>query len=310
MAVRIGPGRFAHSTLVLNTTLAGPHSGRERALCLRQRPDIQNHASHGSRRLISGTIGSNRNMSWSFVGQLEGASAGRDATWRCRMPRAIRIVRTIDDPRLEVVLPSRTFRENRKWLKSAVPGKRIQPDWDADARCWRVAKANFTDLVHAMADRYGKVRVEIEYNPRAVCTESCRNAEGNDCECSCLGRSHGGGAWLDGWIDLGEVAVGHEGRTRIAYDVRRDLRVGRLTGPGPEQWYCPKDDQWFDASDWTTEVDDEPGHWESWHNCPNGHGFPGLAPYSRRGAMTKARAGDGTPIRSRPLPHRASAQAE
>ncbi|MFI7408744.1 hypothetical protein ACIBU0_08780 [Streptomyces sp. NPDC049627] len=234
------------------------------------------------------------------------------------MQKIIRIVRTIDDPRLEVGLPSKTFRENRKWLKSAIPGKQIQPYWDADARCWRVAKANFTDLVHAMADKYGKVRVEIEYNPRAVCTESCKNADGNDCACSCLGRSHGGGTWLDGWIDLGEIAVQHEGRTRIAYDVRRDLRASKLARPamttpsglGREQWYCPNDDQWSDASDWTTEVEDEPGHWESWHNCPNGHGFPGLAPYSRPNAMTKARAGDGTPIKNRPLSHRASAQAE
>lgn len=146
------------------------------------------------------------------------------------MPEIIRIVRTIDDPRLEVGLPSKTFRENRKWLKSAVPGKQIRPDWDAEARCWRVAKANFTDLVRAMADKYGTVRVVVEYNPKMVCTDSCRNATRDDCECSCLGRSHGGGRWLEGWKDLGEIAVGHEGRTRIAYDATRG-RLGPLDRP-------------------------------------------------------------------------------
>ncbi|WP_051816785.1 hypothetical protein [Kitasatospora sp. NRRL B-11411] len=218
------------------------------------------------------------------------------------MPKIIRVVRTIDDPRLEVGLPSKTFRENRKWLKSAIPGKEIRPDWDSEARCWRVAKANFADLVRAMADKYGTVRVMIEYNPKMVCTESCRNAQGDDCACSCLGRSHGGGRWLEGWKDLGEIAVGHEGRTRIAYDVRREPRTARPAGQavttpsqlGPEQWYCPTDDQWSDADDWTKEMEGEEGFREFSHYCPNGHWFNGATPRSfsnlRVGAERMSRA--------------------
>jgi hypothetical protein len=218
--------------------------------------------------------------------------------------------------RLEVHLPFAPGRANRTWLESAVPGKETRSEWDSDARCWRVAKAHFTDLVRAMAERFGAVRVEVEYNTRMVCTESCKNAQRDDCECSCPGRSHGGGRWLDGWIDLGEITVGYGGRTCVAYDVRGDrMRAARLvrqamtrprggagqgaaplrSGPGP-QWYCPTDDQWSDADDWTTQVETEPGHRESWHTCPNGHNFPGSSPNSRRGATTKARTGDGTAI--------------
>jgi hypothetical protein len=134
------------------------------------------------------------------------------------MPNDVRVVRLIDPLRLEVHLPY--ARDNRTWLESALPGKDIRPEWDAG--CWWVAKAHFTGLVRAMAERFGTVRVEVEYNTRRACTESCKNAEGEDCECGCLGRSHGGGRWLDGWVDLGQIAVGHDGRARVMYDVRNE----------------------------------------------------------------------------------------
>jgi len=60
-------------------------------------------------------------------------------------------------------------------------------------------------------------------------------------------------------------------------------------GPNGEDWYCPTDDTWSPAASWTVEVEDEPGHRESWHNCPRGHGYPGRTPDSFPNARTKAR---------------------
>lgn len=59
------------------------------------------------------------------------------------------------------------------------------------------------------------------------------------------------------------------------------MSVELTPGPGGQEWYCPRDDAWFPASAWTVETEDEPGHRESWHNCPNRHGFPGGAPNAR-----------------------------
>ncbi|MEU3352840.1 hypothetical protein [Streptomyces sp. NPDC037389] len=67
-------------------------------------------------------------------------------------------------------------------------------------------------------------------------------------------------------------------------------------GSDTEQWYCPQDEHWSEATAWEIEVEDEPGFKQTWHTCPNGHGFPGRAPYAFRDSETKARTADGTPI--------------
>lgn len=64
------------------------------------------------------------------------------------------------------------------------------------------------------------------------------------------------------------------------------MSVDLSPGPDGQEWFCPRDDAWFPAPSWTVEVEDEPGCRESWHNCPNRHGFPGRVP----NAYTKTRS--------------------
>jgi hypothetical protein len=76
------------------------------------------------------------------------------------------------------------------------------------------------------------------------------------------------------------------GRARGAREGKSSMTVGN---GGAEQWYCPQGNRWFDATVWETEVEDEPGFKQTWHSCPNGHGFSGRTVYAFCDSETRAR---------------------
>lgn len=117
--------------------------------------------------------------------------------------------------RLDVVMPY--LYGNRDWLKGICG--RIRPEWNGQRQCWEVARAHFIRLVPALAARHGHCEVWIDHSKQTICTDTCRNATGWECDCSCLGRAHGGGLPLAGFIERGEFAIGTE-YTRVAYEVR------------------------------------------------------------------------------------------
>lgn len=58
-------------------------------------------------------------------------------------------------------------------------------------------KGNGCDYVAAVVDAlredFGSVEVIRDYSRQGFCTEQCQEATGQDCECICRGRGHGGG---------------------------------------------------------------------------------------------------------------------
>lgn len=134
------------------------------------------------------------------------------------MPNGPHIYRPLQPERMRLWMPHQGG-SNRSWLHAAL-GARIQPVYDSPSGRWLIARPHFTVLVDALLDRFEQVDVSAEFSATQKCDTRCRNAEGDDCDCSCLGEHHGGGLWGGGWFQVGET-------TLIRPDVR--LRHMRLT---------------------------------------------------------------------------------
>ncbi|MFY1673674.1 hypothetical protein ACN27G_27570 [Plantactinospora sp. WMMB334] len=119
------------------------------------------------------------------------------------------IYRPMQPDRLRLGMPY--HRNNRSWLKSVL-GDRIQPTWVKNPGYWTLARSHFTPLVDALLERFGVVFASVEFSTTQKCDTRCREALGDDCECSCLGERHGGGLWGDGWVQVGETTLLHSDR--------------------------------------------------------------------------------------------------
>lgn len=97
--------------------------------------------------------------------------------------------------RLAVRMPYRPG--NRAWLKETL-GARIRPDWDKRRGCWWVARAHFTTVVEALAQRFGRIDVYIDFRGLERCDTRCKRARGRECDCRCFGKHHGRGI-TEGW---------------------------------------------------------------------------------------------------------------
>lgn len=115
-----------------------------------------------------------------------------------------RIDRRINETRLHLRMPYRP--RNRAWLHTAL-GDMIRPEWNSAEHRWEIARPHLMRLAHALADRFGAVDVYLEYKTTDRCDTRCRDAEGDDCECSCLGEHHGGGLWGGGWVQVAETTL-------------------------------------------------------------------------------------------------------
>ncbi|WP_344287210.1 hypothetical protein [Streptomyces synnematoformans] len=114
---------------------------------------------------------------------------------------------------------------NRAWLLDELGSQRIRPDWNKDVTPgrWEIAKPHLRTLIEALADRFGEVDVYLEFSTTERCDRRCQRAEGDDCTCSCRGENHGGSAYWQRWVQVGEdTLVSNIGRVERHYLVRRE----------------------------------------------------------------------------------------
>lgn len=93
---------------------------------------------------------------------------------------------------------------NREWIKA---DKRINPTWNAEKRYWEVPKAWFESLTRRALAKYGSVYVIQPFRPLQKCAPACWNAEGVECECSCMGEHHGSGHPAGRWYEVSETCA-------------------------------------------------------------------------------------------------------
>lgn len=118
----------------------------------------------------------------------------------------------------------------RVWLQNKIPviqrpenGKlKIKPSGDGYYHPWlfregkhrpiqiknyyEVPVAWLSWLVKECLNQSRSVWIIQPYNDKQVCTASCRNAEGFECECQCLGENHGqGDVSGNGWYEINDA---------------------------------------------------------------------------------------------------------
>lgn len=120
--------------------------------------------------------------------------------------------------RLRVRLPYSTG--NRAWLRN---GKRANLQWVADGRYWELPKAWFNDFVDRALAKYGKLYIIQPYREQEKCAAACLNAQGYECQCSCMGANHGAGN--DGsWFEVSETFATRWGEHKLACRLMTDTR--------------------------------------------------------------------------------------
>jgi len=102
---------------------------------------------------------------------------------------------------------------DRVWLKSH---HRINPVWDYHLRCWETPKAWFNQLVREFVDTDGKVYVVQPYREQEKCSPACQNAQGHECQCSCMGEFHGAANIESGWFVVSDTFATRWGERQLA----------------------------------------------------------------------------------------------
>ena len=102
--------------------------------------------------------------------------------------------------------------DNRRWLQH---DKRTSPVWNRMDKRWEVPKAWFNDLVARALNRYAALYVIQPYREQEKCAPACWNAQGHECQCSCMGANHGAGH-LSGWLVVSDTFATRWGEEELA----------------------------------------------------------------------------------------------
>ncbi|WP_271621413.1 hypothetical protein [Bradyrhizobium sp. CCBAU 51745] len=83
-------------------------------------------------------------------------------------------------------------------------GRRTPPEWIGTDAYWELPKSWFNDFVDRALQRYGKVYIIQPYREQEIWARACQEAQGHECQCSCMGANHGIGN--DGsWFEVSET---------------------------------------------------------------------------------------------------------
>ncbi|WIM93135.1 DUF5710 domain-containing protein [Actinoplanes oblitus] len=110
--------------------------------------------------------------------------------------------------------------EHRAWLTGHL-GEALTTDTRG---VHAIPRERLVHLVRGLTERFQRVDVFLDHRDGEPCGPRCRDAAGDDCVCSCLGRNHGGGEFWRRCPDVAAPAlVGDSG-------VRRRHLISTATG--------------------------------------------------------------------------------
>ncbi|WP_236652527.1 hypothetical protein [Streptacidiphilus neutrinimicus] len=129
--------------------------------------------------------------------------------------------RPVGTARLRIRMPYAP--DTRAWWHDQL-GDLIRPAWNREMKCWEIARSHMREVVEALAERFGAVEVALDFRNSSRCDVRCRDAEGDDCDCQCLGENHGGAAYWRAWIQVGETTLVEPGIVQRILLVERRRR--------------------------------------------------------------------------------------
>ena len=105
--------------------------------------------------------------------------------------------------KLIVRLPFRD--DNAQWIRSLATGtRRPEVSWDSTYGAWKLPASWLNRFVEGALNRYGRLYVVQPFREMEKCAPACRDANGHECQCSCMGANHGNKDGL-GWFDISET---------------------------------------------------------------------------------------------------------
>jgi hypothetical protein len=130
------------------------------------------------------------------------------------------IVRKGKGHKLRVKLPNPSndfdlIRRARAFLKSSRP-RGHDPIWLPKYDGWELPQVWFSDLVNHILERFSQLYVIQPYREQEKCASKCMNAEGHECECSCMGSNHGAGGPSAGWFEVSDTFATRWGEAHLA----------------------------------------------------------------------------------------------
>lgn len=102
---------------------------------------------------------------------------------------------------------------NRAWLRRDA---RTNPIWNPEGKRWELPKAWFGRLVEQSLETYGRVYIIQPYHEQEKCAPACWNAEGDECQCSCMGVNHGSQSSGASWKIVSDAFATRWSDTQIA----------------------------------------------------------------------------------------------
>ncbi len=82
---------------------------------------------------------------------------------------------------------------------------------------WTAPKAWLNDLARRLVGRFGACYLVQALREREQCAPACWNAEGVECECSCMGHHHGEGHPEGRWYEVSETCAVSWGDRQLHY---------------------------------------------------------------------------------------------
>ena len=108
---------------------------------------------------------------------------------------------------LRVRLPGMQYKllvrlQMTNWLRA--DRQRI-PKWNHRFRCLDVPNSWLNSLVRQILRRFGKMYLIQPFREQEKCAPACFNAEGHECQCSCMGANHGQRGSDAGWFIISDT---------------------------------------------------------------------------------------------------------
>ena len=105
------------------------------------------------------------------------------------------------------------FKEgNRSWLKNY---RRKDPLWEKEKQYWEIPKSWFNDTVDRCLVRFKSLYIIQPYRVQEKCSPACWNAQGYECNCSCMGQNHGAGS-QNGFFEVSDTFAFKWGEVELA----------------------------------------------------------------------------------------------
>lgn len=106
-------------------------------------------------------------------------------------------------------------RQARAWLQATRPSGR-PPEWKSKLDRWELPQSWFDDLVPRLIRRYSRLYVIQPYREQEKCALRCMNAQGHECQCSCMGANHGVGGPDASWFEVSDTFACRWGEQELA----------------------------------------------------------------------------------------------